>query len=177
LAALVRFAPGRVVYSSRRFLIGETMTAEELSSRVHRKPFRAVVIRMVDGARYPIVRSHSVAVMRTEAFVYFGRGDERKFIRLDQIAAVEDQPEEEPEVDRKQKGAVARGVTRQAVEDRLKRRPFESFRVNTSNGKHYDVTDPRLAIVTDARLFIVFEPNGWADVMLGEVVSLESVVE
>jgi hypothetical protein len=66
-------------------------------------------------------------------------------------------------------------VTKKELEDRLTREPFEPFRVNTSDGKHYDVTNPRLAVPTDNRLFIVFGQDRWTDVVLRHVTSIESL--
>lgn len=66
------------------------MSGEELSERVHRRPFLPVVIRMTDGTRYPILRSCAVAVMRKEAFVCFGEEEQTKFIKLEEIEAVEE---------------------------------------------------------------------------------------
>jgi hypothetical protein len=66
-------------------------------------------------------------------------------------------------------------MTRKELEARLNREPFEPFRVNTADGKSYDVTDPRLVVPTDTRLFIVFGNDGWTDVVLRQITSLQSI--
>jgi hypothetical protein len=66
-------------------------------------------------------------------------------------------------------------MTKKELRDRLDRDPFEPFRVNTADGKHYDVIDPQLVVPTDTRLFIVFGKGGWTDVVLRHIASLESL--
>lgn len=66
-------------------------------------------------------------------------------------------------------------MTKRELEDRLARESFEPFRVNTADGKHYDVTNPRLVVPTDNRLFIVFGQDRWTDIVLRQVTSIESL--
>jgi hypothetical protein len=66
-------------------------------------------------------------------------------------------------------------MTKKELEARLDREPFQPFRVNTTDGKHYDITNPRLAVPTDTRLFIVFGNDGWTDVVLRQITSLEGL--
>jgi len=66
-------------------------------------------------------------------------------------------------------------MTRKELEERLDREPFEPFRVNTADGKHFDIRNPRLVVATDNRLFIVFENEGWTDVVMRHIASVESV--
>jgi len=66
-------------------------------------------------------------------------------------------------------------MTKRELEQRLNREPFEPFRVNTADGKHYDVTNARLVVPTDTRLFIVFGNDGWTDVVLRAITSVESL--
>ncbi len=66
-------------------------------------------------------------------------------------------------------------MTRQELRQRLDQRPFEPFRVNTADGKHYDVTDPELVVPTDTRLFIVYNRQGWTDVVLRHITGIESL--
>ncbi|MCC7349399.1 MAG: hypothetical protein IT446_02420 [Phycisphaerales bacterium] len=66
-------------------------------------------------------------------------------------------------------------MTKNELRARLDREPFEPFRVNTADGKHFDVTDPQLAVPTDTRFFIVFNRGGWTDIVLRQITSIESV--
>lgn len=66
-------------------------------------------------------------------------------------------------------------MTKKELEARLNREPFEPFRVNTADGKHFDITNPRLVVPTETRLFIVFEREGWTDVVLRHITSLQSL--
>ncbi len=68
-----------------------------------------------------------------------------------------------------------RDMTKKELELRLNREPFEPFRVNTSDGKHFDITNPRLVVPTDTRLFIVYGNDGWTDVVLRHITSLENL--
>jgi hypothetical protein len=64
-------------------------------------------------------------------------------------------------------------VTKTELEERLDERNFQPFRINTSDGKHYDVTNPRLVVAMDTRLFIALPENHWALIALRHVTSLE----
>jgi hypothetical protein len=66
-------------------------------------------------------------------------------------------------------------MTKKELEERLNREPFQPFRVNTADGKHYDITNPRLVVPTDTRLFIVYSNEGWTDVVLRQITSLEGL--
>ena len=66
-------------------------------------------------------------------------------------------------------------MTKAELRTRLDREPFEPFRVNVADGKHFDITDPQMVVPTDTRLFIVFEREGWTDIVLRQVTSLESL--
>jgi len=66
-------------------------------------------------------------------------------------------------------------MTKKELDDRLLREPFEPFRVNADDGKHYDITNPRLAVPTDNRLFLIFEQESWTDIVLRHITSIESL--
>ena len=66
-------------------------------------------------------------------------------------------------------------MTKKELRDRLDRDPFEPFRVNTADGKHYDITDPQLVVPTDTRLFIVFARDGFTDIVLRHITSIQSL--
>ena len=66
-------------------------------------------------------------------------------------------------------------MTRAELEGRLNKEPFEPFRVNTSDGKSFDIFIPRLAVAMDTRLFIALPEERWTLVALRQVASLESV--
>ena len=66
-------------------------------------------------------------------------------------------------------------MTKAELEDRLNREPFEPFRVNTSDGKHYDIVNPRLAVPMDTRLFIALPQDRWTLLVLRHVTGMEDV--
>jgi hypothetical protein len=66
-------------------------------------------------------------------------------------------------------------MTRAELEDRLNREPFEPFRVNTSDGKHYDIVNPRLAVPMDTRLFIALPQDRWTLLVLRHITGMEDV--
>ena len=66
-------------------------------------------------------------------------------------------------------------MTKKELEARLNHEPFLPFRVNTADGKSYEITNPDLVIATDTRLFIVFGNDGWTDVVLRQITSLQSL--
>ena len=66
-------------------------------------------------------------------------------------------------------------MTKKELEEYLYREPFEPFRINTADGKFFEVNNPRLAVPTETRLFLAFPKGGWTFVILRHVTSLESV--
>ena len=66
-------------------------------------------------------------------------------------------------------------MTRGEINERLFKEPFEPFRVNTSDGKHYDVLNPRLAVAMDARLFVAFPDNGCTVIVLRQITSIDTL--
>jgi hypothetical protein len=66
-------------------------------------------------------------------------------------------------------------MTRAELEERLNKEPFEPFRVNTSEGKHFDVTNPRMTVAMETRLFIAFPDEGWTLLALRQVTGLSNV--
>lgn len=66
-------------------------------------------------------------------------------------------------------------MTQQELKARLNVEPFEPFRVNTADGKHFDITDPEMVIASKTRLFIVFEREGWTDIVLRHITSVEGI--
>jgi hypothetical protein len=66
-------------------------------------------------------------------------------------------------------------MTKAELEERLTREPFEPFRVNTSDGKHYDVVNPRLAVPMDTRLFIALPQDRWTLLVLRHITGMQDV--
>jgi hypothetical protein len=66
-------------------------------------------------------------------------------------------------------------MTKKELRARLDQEPFEPFRVNTVDGKRFDITDPHMVVPTETRLFIVFERAGWTDVVLRHITSIEAI--
>ena len=66
-------------------------------------------------------------------------------------------------------------MTKAELEERLNHEPFEPFRVNTSDGKHYDVVNPRLAVPMDTRLFIALPGDRWTLLVLRHITGMEDV--
>ena len=66
-------------------------------------------------------------------------------------------------------------MTKAELEERLNKEPFEPFRVNTSDGKHFDVMNPRTAVAMDTRMFLALADRGWTLLVLRQVTSLSDV--
>lgn len=66
-------------------------------------------------------------------------------------------------------------MTKQELRERLDKEPFEPFRINTTDGKHFDVADPQLVVPMETRVFIVFPDERWTLIAMRHVTSLEGV--
>jgi hypothetical protein len=66
-------------------------------------------------------------------------------------------------------------MTKVEIEERLNHEPFEPFRVNTADGKHFDVKNPRLVVAMDTRVFIASPDQTYALIALRQVTSLEGL--
>jgi hypothetical protein len=66
-------------------------------------------------------------------------------------------------------------MTKTEIEEWLYQEPFEPFRINTSDGKHFDVVNPRLAVAMDTRVFIALGKNSWTLIALRQFTSLEGL--
>ncbi len=66
-------------------------------------------------------------------------------------------------------------MTKAELEERLNKEPFEPFRVTTADGKHYDVTNPRMAVAMETRFFIAFPDEGHTLLALRQVTSIGSI--
>jgi len=66
-------------------------------------------------------------------------------------------------------------MTKQEIEERLDKNPFQPFRIKTSDGKHYDVTNPDLVVAMATRVFIALPENRWTLIALGQVTGLEGL--
>jgi hypothetical protein len=66
-------------------------------------------------------------------------------------------------------------MTKKEVQERLHREPFEPFRVNTSDGKHFDVIAAQSAVAMDTQMFVAFPERGYALIWLRHVTSLEGL--
>jgi hypothetical protein len=66
-------------------------------------------------------------------------------------------------------------MTKREIQERLDKQTFEPFRVNVTDGKHYDVVDPSLVVAMDTRVFIALPDNRWTLIALRHVTSLEDL--
>jgi hypothetical protein len=66
-------------------------------------------------------------------------------------------------------------MTRKELEERLNKEPFEAFRINTADGKHFDVVNPRWAVAMDTRIFIAFPDQSWTLIAMRQVTSLQGL--
>jgi len=66
-------------------------------------------------------------------------------------------------------------MTKNELEERLTIEPFEPFRINTADGKGFDVVSPRLVVAMDTRVFIALPKNRWTLIALRQVTSLEGL--
>ncbi len=57
----------------------------------------------------------------------------------------------------------------------LNKEPFEAFRINTADGKHFDVVNPRWAVAMDTRIFIAFPDQSWTLIAMRQVTSLQGL--
>jgi hypothetical protein len=64
-------------------------------------------------------------------------------------------------------------MTKAEIEEWLNREPFEPFRVNTSDGKHFDIVNPRLVVAMETRVFMALPQDRSALISLRQVTSLE----
>ena len=64
----------------------------------------------------------------------------------------------------------------ESIQDLLDREPFVPFRLVLTSGEHYDVVNPRSAMVLKAEVFIVF-PDGerWAHVPLLHIATVKTI--
>ena len=66
-------------------------------------------------------------------------------------------------------------MIRDELKERLGKKPFEPFRINTVDGKHYDVVKPRAAVAMDTRMFLVLPNKRWTFLPFQQVSSLVDV--
>jgi len=66
-------------------------------------------------------------------------------------------------------------MTKKEMEERLNQEPFDPFRINTADGKHFDIINPRLVVPMETRLFIALGKNSWTLIALPYVTSLEGL--
>jgi hypothetical protein len=66
-------------------------------------------------------------------------------------------------------------MTRKELEERLNREPFEAFRINTADGKTFEVHNPRLAVPMETRLFLAHEKDNWSFIILRHITSVQSL--
>ena len=58
----------------------------------------------------------------------------------------------------------------------LTRTPFEAFRIHTSSGQTYDITDPGSAVMLKGRLFVAFAGRErWTFIPYLHIASIESL--
>ena len=61
------------------------------------------------------------------------------------------------------------------IQERLDKQTFEPFRVNVTDGKHYDVIDPNRVVAMGTRVFIALPDNRWTLIAFRHVASLEDL--
>ena len=66
-------------------------------------------------------------------------------------------------------------MTKAEIQERLDKQTFEPFRVNVTDGKHYDVIDPSRVVAMDTRVFIALPDNRWTLIALRHVTSLDDL--
>lgn len=142
------------------------MDADAVREFTEHEPFLPFRLTLAGGDHLDIVRPHTAVVAGRQLFVALPDGN-GKFLSLDKITSAEWLPPTP---------AARTAVTKQSLRARLDRRPFEPFRVNTADGKRFDITDPHLVVATEKRLFIVFErPEGWVGVALGQITGVDVI--
>jgi hypothetical protein len=64
------------------------------------------------------------------------------------------------------------------LRDLLDRVPFAPFRLTRLSGQHYDVVDPRTAVVMNSQIFVAF-PDGehWTLIPLGQLSEVEMIAK
>jgi hypothetical protein len=66
-------------------------------------------------------------------------------------------------------------MIRDEIRERMMKRPFEPFRINTVDGKHYDIVKPFTAAAMETQMYFVL-PNGRGKFLqLQQVKNLEDV--
>lgn len=66
-------------------------------------------------------------------------------------------------------------MTKKELEEYLNKEPFEAFRINTADGKHFDVQDLRLVVPMATRIFLAYGKDRWTFIILRHITSLESL--
>jgi hypothetical protein len=66
-------------------------------------------------------------------------------------------------------------MTQLELQERLDKDPFEPFRINMSDGKHYDVANPRFAVAMPTRVFVAFPDGRYTILVLRHVTSVETL--
>ncbi|HEX4053962.1 MAG TPA: hypothetical protein VHX86_06830 [Tepidisphaeraceae bacterium] len=66
-------------------------------------------------------------------------------------------------------------MTKKELEERLNHEPFEPFRINTADGKNFDVMNPRLVVAMETRVFIALPKENWTLIALRQVTRLEGL--
>ncbi len=68
------------------------------------------------------------------------------------------------------------GTMGDSIRELLERDPFRPFRLVMTSGKHYDVVDPRSAVLLKSEIFVAF-PDGehWSIVPLLHISAIEEI--
>ena len=60
------------------------------------------------------------------------------------------------------------------VQELLDKEPFEPFRIRMTDGNHYDVTNPDLAVAMESNLFLALPKGRWKLLSYQNMTSIES---
>jgi hypothetical protein len=66
-------------------------------------------------------------------------------------------------------------MVRDELVERLRKKPFQAFRINTVDGKQYDVVKPFTAAAMDTRMFLVLPNRRWTFLPFQQVANFEDV--
>jgi hypothetical protein len=72
----------------------QTPMRDEIRQRLLRRPFAPFLVKMMDGARFAIIREFQMAAGATTAVIADPTGDRSRTIKLNDVASVSDLPAE-----------------------------------------------------------------------------------
>ena len=66
-------------------------------------------------------------------------------------------------------------MTKKELDEYLNADPFQPIRINTSDGKSYEIHNPRMAMPMESRLFLVTGKDDWRMIVLRHIASVETI--